>query len=132
MSIVQQLLQDREEGIRKASVNTIALLIALMSDEEKYLQILDMCLQLLNDQSTQILDSLKHLLFPALAQWSFTLHRLESDLFSKLLLKLKKEKSLYIVNVIEILLPYLVMSVAGSEYLMKKASKNHPIPAKST
>lgn len=125
------MLQDREESVRKAAVNIVALLIALISDEDKYSQILDICLQMLNDESLEVLKALKYLLYPALAQWSFSLKRIQSDLFHKLLSKAKKDKSECVINVIEILLPYLIMTVADSKYLSQFTSKNHPSPTKS-
>lgn len=131
MSIVQQLLQDKEESVRKAAINIVTLLIALISDEDKYGQILDICLKMLNDESEEVLKSLTHLLFPAVAQWSFALKRIQTDLFHKLLVKLKKDRSLQTIQVIEILLPYLIMTVANSQYLFQFTSKNHPSPTKS-
>lgn len=86
---------------------------------------------MLNDESEEVLKSLYHLLFPAVAQWSFALKRIQSDLLHKLLIKLKRDKTSQIINVIEILLPYLIMTVANSQYLSQFSSKNHPSPTKS-
>lgn len=131
MSIAKQLLQDREENVRKEAVNILALLIVLTSDKDKYAQILDLSLQILNDESTVVANAVKCVLCPVLAQWSFSLKTIQSDLFSKLLNKLKNNRSMCVINVIETLLPFLVMSVADSEFITKDLSRNFPPAGKS-
>ncbi|KAK6634218.1 hypothetical protein RUM44_004826 [Polyplax serrata] len=130
ISITQQLFQDREETIRKTSVHILTLLIALISQEEKYNQVLEICLQTLNDESVQVINVVNELLFPTLAQWSFSLNRVQSHLYGKLLSKIKKEKNLTCIKIVEILLPYLIMTVSSSERVLSITSTDHPVPAK--
>ncbi|KAL0270558.1 UNVERIFIED_CONTAM: hypothetical protein PYX00_007930 [Menopon gallinae] len=126
MSIAKQLLQDREENVRRGAVNILALLIVLTSDKEKFSQILDLSLQILNDESTAVTNAAKCVLYPALAQWSFSLKMVQSELFPKLLNKLKNERSLCVISVIETLLPFLIMTVADSECILKDLSRTVP------
>lgn len=124
LSIAQQLLEDRDENIRKVAIKIVALLIALISGEDKYDQVSEMCFSVLNDESAEVIKIAKELLFPSLAQWSFSNKKILSGLLFKLLCKIKKEKNLNCMCIVENLLPFVVMTVASSEALLWNPDKN--------
>ena len=124
LSIAQQLLEDRDENIRKVAIKILALLIALISGEDKYDQVSEMCFLVLNDESAEVIKIAKELLFPSLAQWSFSNKKILSGLLFKLLCKIKKEKNLNCMCIVENLLPFVVMTVASSEVLLSNPDKN--------
>ncbi|XP_046659376.1 RAB11-binding protein RELCH homolog [Homalodisca vitripennis] len=135
LSILQQLLgEDREETVRVSCVRSLALIVAVMADTDKYTQCEELTLIALQDSATAVADSAVHILLPILAQWSLTLHYLQDKLLTRLLSSLHAAlkrsgggASVLLLSAVRSLLPYLVMSVAAVETVTSRILPGLPL-----
>lgn len=131
LSMIQQLAQDREEVIRTCSVRCLAVLVTLISVPDKLPQLCDISLELLVDSSPSVSQLVQTILLPALAQWSSSLNKLQTDLLEKLLIQICRNPLVVLFSALEGLLPYLVMFIADSETVRNRMTESHPLAAKS-
>lgn len=66
------MYEDKEEAVRILVVKTLALVVALCSEINRYGQYLDFALKLIDDESVSIFDATCKLLLPALAEWGLS------------------------------------------------------------
>ncbi|XP_012276159.1 lisH domain and HEAT repeat-containing protein KIAA1468 homolog isoform X2 [Orussus abietinus] len=92
LSMLQQmLLDDKDPEVRARVVRSLALLVALMDDPDKYFQCEELALTALDDASPLVVETASSVLVPVLAQWALSLRRLQSHLLPRVTLKLKNQ-----------------------------------------
>ncbi|XP_075226057.1 RAB11-binding protein RELCH homolog [Lycorma delicatula] len=150
LSMLQQLLvEDREEAVRLSCSKSLALVIALIADVDKYSQCEELVLTALQDSSANVVQTAIQTLLPVLAKWAFDLHYLQSHLLTKLMhvikVHLKEEKNVvespltnslikpaydtrtsWIISSYRSLLPYLLMSVATVDTVIGRIDSSLP------
>ncbi|XP_020279008.1 lisH domain and HEAT repeat-containing protein KIAA1468 homolog isoform X2 [Pseudomyrmex gracilis] len=131
LSMLQQmLLEDKDPVVRVSVVRSLALLIALMDDPDKYFQCEELALTALHDTSPVVVDTASTVLLPVLAQWALSLKRLHLNLLPRIILKVKNqlkpmhsqtspnkdyidgEKLVPSIGILQSLLPYTILCVA--------------------
>ncbi|XP_022908904.2 RAB11-binding protein RELCH homolog [Onthophagus taurus] len=143
LSMLQQMLDDREDAVRSVVVRALSLVVALCDDKDKYVQCEDLALTILKDPSKIVVESCVEILFPVLARWALNIDFLTSHLIKSLLQKLnyylkgsKTEsptKTIYpelvikIMNVLNRLLPFILMYVANKPYVLERIEKDMAI-----
>lgn len=134
LSMLQQmLLEDKDPTVRASVVRSLALLIALMDDPDKYFQCEELALTALHDTSSIVVDVASSLLLPILAQWALCLKRLQTHLLPRIISKVKSHlKSGYSqhspnkdhvdegrivssIAVLQYLLPHMVICIADTD-----------------
>ncbi|XP_017781128.1 PREDICTED: lisH domain and HEAT repeat-containing protein KIAA1468 homolog isoform X1 [Nicrophorus vespilloides] len=137
LSMLQQMMDDREEIVRKEVVCVLALVVAFCDDLDKYSQCEDLAFATLKDTSCNVIDSSIKILFPVLAKWALDIGRLKSDLIKNLLHKLNNtlkmlknespskaipspEMALKLIQVINELLPFILMFVTDNEIVLDR------------
>lgn len=70
LSMLQQLLEDREAVVREMAVKALALVIAYCDDVDKYSQCEDLAMSTLNDSSLKVVYCSTSILIPVLAEWA--------------------------------------------------------------
>ncbi|KAL0118085.1 hypothetical protein PUN28_009038 [Cardiocondyla obscurior] len=132
LSMLQQmLLEDKDPIVRTSVVRSLALLIALMDDPDKYFQCEELVLTALHDTSSMVVETASSILLPVLAQWALSLKRLHLNLLPRIILKVKnqlkpahsqsspnkdyvnEEKLTPSINILQCILPYTVLCVAN-------------------
>lgn len=120
LSMLQQmLLEDKDPVVRVSVVKSLALLIALMDDPDKYFQVTfcisffiaffyncdiflfificvmiqceELALTALHDTSPVVVETASAVLLPVLAQWALSLKRLHLNLLPRIILKVKNQ-----------------------------------------
>ncbi|KAK7793564.1 hypothetical protein R5R35_000400 [Gryllus longicercus] len=147
LSMLQQmLLEDRDECVREMVVRSLALIVTFMDDKDKYFQCEELAMTALDDPSSAVVGSAIRILMPVLAKWALDLGRLESHLLRRLLQKLRgqtkatppsspnsmaqrkveenDQRTVYTVTVLQVLLPYLLVSVAAVEPVIQHTSSD--------
>ncbi|CAH2002758.1 unnamed protein product [Acanthoscelides obtectus] len=139
LSMLQQMLEDKEEVVREVVIRALAVLMTFCNDDDKYFQCEQLAVNTLNDSSNSVVNTSMQILFPVLGKWALEKGHLSSSLMKKLLNKLNyyikdtesptkvnqsSDKILRIINVIENLLPFLLMSVATHENIMSNIEKD--------
>ncbi|KAK5642547.1 hypothetical protein RI129_008714 [Pyrocoelia pectoralis] len=135
LSMLQQMLEDRDEIIREMVVRALAMLVAFCDDSDKYWQCEELAIRTLEDSSDIVVNVSAQVLFPVLAQWALTLDRLQTDLIKQLLYKLNKylkdEASecyaVHLVNVIDNLLPFVLVYVCSYHKILDNIEKDMAI-----
>ncbi|XP_011138092.2 lisH domain and HEAT repeat-containing protein KIAA1468 homolog [Harpegnathos saltator] len=134
LSMLQQmLLEDKDPVVRTSVVRSLALLIALMDDPDKYFQCEELALTALHDTSSMVVETASSVLLPVLAQWALSLKRLHLNLLPRIILKVKnqlrqthsqsstnkdyidEEKLVPSVGILQCILPYMVLCVADTD-----------------
>ncbi|XP_076658534.1 RAB11-binding protein RELCH homolog [Halictus rubicundus] len=134
LSMLQQmLLDDKDPMVRACVVKSLALLIALMDDPDKYFQCEELALTALNDSSPIVVEVASSLLLPILAQWALSLRRLQTHLLPRIISKVKTQlksgqyqhspnkdhinegRTVSSINVLQYLLPHMVICVADTD-----------------
>ncbi|XP_031826270.1 RAB11-binding protein RELCH homolog isoform X2 [Nomia melanderi] len=134
LSMLQQmLLDDKDPMVRACVVRSLALLIALMDDPDKYFQCEELALTALNDSSPIVVEVASTLLLPILAQWALSLKRLQTHLLPRVISKVKNHlksgyyqhspnkdhidevKTVSSISVLQYLLPHMVICVADTD-----------------
>ncbi|XP_049819532.1 RAB11-binding protein RELCH homolog isoform X2 [Aethina tumida] len=138
LSMLQQMLDDKEEAVRETVIKALSLLFSLCEDSDKYTQCEQLALSTLNDPSSIIVNLSTQILFPVLGKWAFREGLLSSSLLKHLLHKFNvylkgtesptkvsqsSDKILRIVNVLENLLPFLLMSIALKDSILSNIEK---------
>lgn len=77
LSMLQQLLEDREAVVREMAVKALALVIAYCDDTDKYNQCEELTMATLNDTSVKVVYCSTSILIPVLAEWSLEIGKLE-------------------------------------------------------
>ncbi|XP_077254988.1 RAB11-binding protein RELCH homolog isoform X2 [Temnothorax americanus] len=132
LSMLQQmLLEDKDPVVRTSVVRSLALLIALMDDPDKYFQCEELVLTALHDTSSMVVETASSILLPVLAQWALSLRRLHLNLLPRIILKVKnqlkpvhsqttpnkdyvnEEKLTPSISILQCILPYTVLCVAN-------------------
>lgn len=149
LSMLQQmLLEDKDSTVRASVVRSLALLIALMDDPDKYFQCEELALTALHDTSSVVVEVASSLLLPILAQWALSLKRLQTHLLPRIISKVKSHlKSGYTqhspnkdhvdegkivssIAVLQYLLPHMVICVADTDvvktYIEHEVSSDLP------
>ncbi|XP_029664686.1 RAB11-binding protein RELCH homolog isoform X2 [Formica exsecta] len=133
LSMLQQmLLEDKDPVVRTSVVKTLALLIALMDDPDKYFQCEELALTALHDTSSMVVETASSVLLPVLAQWALSLKRLHVNLLPRIISKVKnqlkpthsqtspnkdyvdEDKLVPSIGILQCLLPYTVLCVADT------------------
>ncbi|KAL6426044.1 hypothetical protein ACFW04_008967 [Cataglyphis niger] len=133
LSMLQQmLLEDKDPIVRTSVVKTLALLIALMDDPDKYFQCEELALTALHDTSSMVVETASSVLLPVLAQWALSLKRLHVNLLPRIISKVKnqlkpthsqsspnkdyvdEEKLVPSIGILQCLLPYTVLCIADT------------------
>lgn len=70
MSILQQLLSDRDPAVREAAVMALAVIVARCDDADKYAQCEQLMLTAAVDASLEVALACRKTLLPVLAQWA--------------------------------------------------------------
>lgn len=70
LSMLQQMLDDKEESVKEAVVRSLALVVAFCDDVDKYTQCEELALLTLNETSVKVLSISIFVLFPVLAKWA--------------------------------------------------------------
>ncbi|XP_072747447.1 RAB11-binding protein RELCH homolog isoform X2 [Anoplolepis gracilipes] len=133
LSMLQQmLLEDKDPVVRISVVKTLALLIALMDDPDKYFQCEELALTAFHDTSSIVVETASSVLLPVLAQWALSLKRLHVNLLPRIISKVKnqlkpthsqtspnkdyidEEKLVPSIGILQCILPYTVLCVADT------------------
>lgn len=77
LSMLQQLLEDREAVVREMAVKALALVIAYCDDTDKYNQCEELTMATLNDTSVKVVYCSTSILIPVLAEWSLEIGKLQ-------------------------------------------------------
>ncbi|KAG5321501.1 K1468 protein, partial [Acromyrmex heyeri] len=135
LSMLQQmLLEDKDPIVRTSVVKSLALLIALMDDPDKYFQCEELVLTALHDTSSMVVETASSILLPVLAQWALSLRRLHLNLLPRIISKVKnqlkpihsqtspnkkdyvdEEKLTPSISILQCILPYTVLCVANTD-----------------
>ncbi|XP_011883081.1 PREDICTED: lisH domain and HEAT repeat-containing protein KIAA1468 homolog [Vollenhovia emeryi] len=134
LSMLQQmLLEDKDPIVRTSVVRSLALLIALMDDPDKYFQCEELVLTALHDTSSMVVETAASVLLPVLAQWALSLRRLHLNLLPRIISKVKnqlrpahsqtlpnkdyvdEEKLTPSISILQCILPYTVLCVANAD-----------------
>ncbi|XP_011695145.1 PREDICTED: lisH domain and HEAT repeat-containing protein KIAA1468 homolog isoform X2 [Wasmannia auropunctata] len=134
LSMLQQmLLEDKDPVVRTSVVRSLALLIALMDDPDKYFQCEELVLTALHDTSSIVVETASSVLLPVLAQWALSLRRLHLNLLPRILSKVKnqlkpahsqtspnkdyvdEEKLTPSISILQCILPYTILCVANAD-----------------
>ncbi|KYM80526.1 hypothetical protein ALC53_09076 [Atta colombica] len=135
LSMLQQmLLEDKDPVVRISVVKSLALLIALMDDPDKYFQCEELVLTALHDTSSLVVETASSVLLPVLAQWALSLRRLHLNLLPRIISKVKnqlksihsqtspnkkdyvdEEKLTPSISILQCILPYTVLCVANTD-----------------
>ncbi|XP_012223943.1 RAB11-binding protein RELCH homolog isoform X2 [Linepithema humile] len=137
LSMLQQmLLEDKDPVVRVSVVRSLALLIALMDDPDKYFQCEELTLTALYDTSSMVIETASSVLLPVLAQWALSLKRLHLNLLPRIISKVKKqlksihsyaspnkdfveeEKLVPSIGILQWILPYTVLCVANTDEVL--------------
>ncbi|KAJ8919648.1 hypothetical protein NQ315_006175 [Exocentrus adspersus] len=70
LSMLQQMLEDKEETVRETVVRALSILAALCNDRDKYYQIEQLAFNTLNDSSKGVVNLNIQILFPVLGKWT--------------------------------------------------------------
>ncbi|KYM94013.1 hypothetical protein ALC62_15375 [Cyphomyrmex costatus] len=135
LSMLQQmLLEDKDPVVRTSVVKSLALLIALMDDPDKYFQCEELVLTALHDTTSIVIETASSVLLPVLAQWALSLKRLHLNLLPRIISKVKnqlkpthsqtspnkkdyvdEEKLMPSISILQCILPYTVLCVANTD-----------------
>ncbi|KAH0560681.1 RAB11-binding protein RELCH homolog [Cotesia glomerata] len=148
ISMLQQmLLDDKEPVVRAAVIRSLALLVALTDDPDKYFQFEELTLTALGDESTQVFQAASSLLLPTLAQWALSLKRILSHLMSRILSRLKNnfikadksnikysqskdgrndDKIIRLIDTLKILLPHMIVFMADTDIVRTLVNEETP------
>ncbi|KAF5303993.1 hypothetical protein FQA39_LY01778 [Lamprigera yunnana] len=135
LSMLQQMLEDREETVREIVIRALAFIVAFCDDVDKYWQCEELAIRTLQDTSDAAVNISIQVLFPVLAQWAVTLDRLQSDLIKQLLYHLNKHlknegsesQAVHLINVIDNLFPFIVLYVASHQKILDNIEKHMTI-----
>lgn len=72
MSMLQQLLSDREPVVRESAVIALAVLVSRCDDSDKYAQCEQLTLAAVVDSNKQVAATCRNTLLPVLAQWALS------------------------------------------------------------
>lgn len=72
LSMLQQMMEDREEKVREMVVRALAFIVGYCDDLDKYWQCEELAIRTLNDTSDCVVNISMYVLFPVLAQWALT------------------------------------------------------------
>ncbi|KAJ8973751.1 hypothetical protein NQ317_018338 [Molorchus minor] len=146
LSMLQQMLEDKEEAVRETVIKALSLLASLCNDPDKYSQCETLAMNTLNDCSNAVINLSIQILFPVLGKWALNNGFLITSLFKKLLYNLNlhmkntdsstkvnilSDKILRIINVIENLLPFLLLLIAAHEHIMSQIEKDMALELRS-
>lgn len=70
LSMLQQLLEDRDPIVREKAVKALALVVAYCDDVDKYTQCEDLAFSIMNDSNINVVNCTIHILLPVLAEWA--------------------------------------------------------------
>ncbi|XP_017887570.1 RAB11-binding protein RELCH homolog isoform X1 [Ceratina calcarata] len=134
LSMLQQmLLEDKDPTVRASVIRSLALLIALMDDPDKYFQCEELALTALQDTSTVAIEVASSILLPILAQWALSLKRLQTHLLPRIISKVKSHlksghsqhspnrdhvdegRIVSSIAVLQYLLPHMVICIADTD-----------------
>uniref|UniRef100_A0A023EYQ8 Protein phosphatase 2a regulatory subunit a n=1 Tax=Triatoma infestans TaxID=30076 RepID=A0A023EYQ8_TRIIF len=138
ISILKQLLEDRDETVRTQSVTSLAVVASYMTG--KYPQVEELTICAIQDKSEIVVKAAETLLLPVVARWALQQKCLHSSLVPVVLEALnllisneeKESRSCWMVNCITRLLPHIVMFAATSPTVLDAISPNIPPPQHRT
>nr|CAH7731167.1 unnamed protein product [Callosobruchus chinensis] len=116
LSMLQQMLEDKEEVVRGVVIRALAVLMSFCKDDDKYFQCEQLAINTLNDSSHLSSSLIKKLLNK--------LNYYIKDTESPTKVNQSSDKILRIINVIENLLPFLLMSIATHDNIMSNIEKD--------
>ncbi|KAJ8942002.1 hypothetical protein NQ314_010231 [Rhamnusium bicolor] len=70
LSMLQQMLEDKEKTVRETVVRALAILTSLCKDSDKYYQCEQLAMNTLNDSSNSVVNLSIQILFPVIGQWA--------------------------------------------------------------
>ncbi|XP_014225659.1 lisH domain and HEAT repeat-containing protein KIAA1468 homolog [Trichogramma pretiosum] len=146
ISMLQQmLLDDQDASVRCSVIKSLALLVALMDDSDKYFQCEELALTALDDVSDDVVEAATTILIPILAQWALSMKRLQSHLLPRILTKLKSllkpnlsspgmrpeyhnndNRALVLIEVMRYLLPHTIVCTIDVEPVRQRMQESVP------
>ncbi|KAL8571755.1 hypothetical protein ACOMHN_051122 [Nucella lapillus] len=86
LSMLQQMLMDdKDDDVREAVVRSLGLLVAFITDADKYSQAFDLLQISLRDPAEKVQRSALQVFLPSFAAWAYELSRLEHQLVNAML-----------------------------------------------
>ncbi|XP_050316414.1 RAB11-binding protein RELCH homolog [Anthonomus grandis grandis] len=146
LSMLQQMLEDKEEIVRQQIIKASALLFCYCCDPDKYPQCETIAFSSLKDYSNAVTHLSIQVLFPVLAKWALNDGLLCTSLLKKLLHQLNQlvknieshakigqemDQLHRILSVIDNLLPYLLTNIAYHDNVISNIEKDVIIPIRS-
>ncbi|VEN57159.1 unnamed protein product [Callosobruchus maculatus] len=116
LSMLQQMLEDKEEVVRGVVIRALAVLMTFCKDDDKYFQCEQLAINTLSDSSHLSSSLIKKLLNK--------LNYYIKDTESPTKVNQSSDKILRIINVIENLLPFLLMSIATHDNITSNIEKD--------
>ncbi|KAK9503025.1 hypothetical protein O3M35_011679 [Rhynocoris fuscipes] len=138
ISIIKQLLEDRDESVRAQAITSLAAITSFMTG--KYSQLEELTISSVQDKSEIVVKASETLLIPVIARWALQQNFLHSTLVPSLLQSLerivnkdgKEKKSCWMVNCLTRVLPHIVMFAATSPTVLDAINPNIPPPQHRT
>ncbi|XP_076264934.1 RAB11-binding protein RELCH homolog [Rhynchophorus ferrugineus] len=138
LSMLQEMLDDKEDLVRERILKALALLFSMCDDHDKYTQCEEIALNTLNDSSNSFIHLSMQVLFPVLARWALQTDLLTTSLLKKLLHMLNglikfpgsqtknqiTEKIHNVIAVIDNLLIFLLISAVSNENILSNIEKD--------
>ncbi|KAH1011537.1 hypothetical protein HUJ04_000886 [Dendroctonus ponderosae] len=146
LSMLQQMLEDKEEIVRDQIIKAFALLLCYCKEPDKYSQCEQIALNTLNDVSHSVVHLSSNILFPVLARWAQHEGCLNTSLLKKLLHRLNShvkniesqtkasqdiDQIQRVLSVLDNLLPFLLTLVIYNEHVISNIEKDVVIPTRS-
>lgn len=72
LSIIQQLIDDKDEIVREAVARNLALLVSYVEDHEKVAQFLEILVRLVQDDHSTVIAACQNVLLPSFMSWAST------------------------------------------------------------
>lgn len=79
--MLQQMLDDKEEGVKEAVVRALALIVTFCDDVDKYAQCEELGFLTLHETSVKVVSISILVLFPALAKWALDIGKYKNWYF---------------------------------------------------
>ncbi|XP_058801173.1 RAB11-binding protein RELCH homolog [Phymastichus coffea] len=138
ISMLQQmLLDDKEPEVRAAVVKSLALVVALLDDPDKYFQCEELALMAMDDISPEVTEAASTILIPILAQWALSLKRLHSHLIPRIIEKIHSlmkpthppgffdgNRATILITLLRYLLPHTIIYVLDTETVRGKMQES--------
>ncbi|XP_014248198.1 lisH domain and HEAT repeat-containing protein KIAA1468-like [Cimex lectularius] len=135
ISMLKQLVEDRDEGVRAQSAMSLAVIACYLSSD-KYSDIEELTMKCLLDKSEQVVKIVQHILLPVVARRALGLNIFHTHLIlnslnmlDKIIEKLDKDVvCCNIINGLVQILPHLIMFSASADTVIESMGPDIPPP----